>query len=219
VSVVSPLARSRDVQLSLDALRADSPFVPDPVLAADGTNLAAVINLWRSGYPTKAEQLDDLMHSYVPEVKQALALPVPGQAGTAVRLWFEHTDGNRFDAAHVSDGVLYFTGLVAHVIDAGPGALILMEEPENSIHPRRLHDIVELLRKLQDERGCQFIIATHSPVFIDEFRDDPDAILLFRREQDGTVVRRLTAVPRLCEALGKTNPADMLASGFFNEPF
>ncbi len=217
--IASPLARSHDIKLSLDALRADSPFAPEPLLAEDGTNLAAVINLWRGGYPTKAMHLDELMHSYVPEVKQVLALPIAGHNGTAVRLWFEHTDGNRFDAAHVSDGVLYFTGLVAHVLEAGPGALILIEEPENSIHPRRLHDIVELLRKLAHENGCQFIVATHSPVFLDEFRDDPDAILLFRRDREGTVVRRLTAVPKLREALGNTNPGDMLASGFFNEPF
>lgn len=222
--IVAPIVGSRDVKISLTSVRADSLFGPDARLREDGSHLATVINVWRSAYPERAEQLEAILRTYLPEIRRVLASPAPASGATngngeaMVRLWFEQTDGERFDAMHVSDGVLFFTALAAQVIDAEERALIFIEEPEQSIHPRRLHDLVELLRDVGAKRGCQFIIATHSPVLLDEFRDEPEAILLFRRSEQGTVVRPLAEVETLRDALEKTRPGEMLASGFFNEP-
>jgi predicted ATPase len=216
--IIAPLVGSHDVKLSLDALRADSGDANAP-LGVDGSNLAAVVNRWRSGDPDRSEEFENVIRTYVPEIRRVLAPATQNGSSTHFHLEFEHNDAQKFDARHVSDGVLFFAGLVAHVIDAGDGALILMEEPENSIHPRRLHEVVELFRKLVADKKCQFIIATHAPALLDEFRDQPEAILLFRRRPNGTVVRPLTKVPELMGALEKTKPGEMLASGFFNDGF
>ncbi|MGH7436580.1 MAG: AAA family ATPase [Polyangiaceae bacterium] len=215
---LASLAQSHDVKLSLDALRVDS-VVADAPLEIDGANMAAMVNRWRSGQPERSDEFEAVLRTYLPEIRRVLAPAVRNGRETHFRLEFEQTDGEKFDAQHVSDGVLFFAGLVAHVIDAGPGALILLEEPENSIHPRRLHDVVELFKRLAAERQCQFIVATHSPVLLDEFRDEPEAVLLFRRSEQGTIVRQLSEVPELVDALGKTRPGEMLASGFFNDRF
>jgi predicted ATPase len=209
---------SRDVKLSLEAMRAHS-LAADAPLGADGSNLAAVINRWRSSDPDKQDRLETEVRTCMPEIKRVFAPASANGAKTSFHLEFEQADGQRFDAAHVSDGVLFFTALVAHIVDAGPGALILIEEPENSIHPRRLHDVVDLMRRMRDERGYQFLVATHSTVLLDEFRDEPEAILLFRRGPNGTVVRSLDKVDQLRDALEKTEPGVMLANGFFSEPF
>ena len=216
-SIYGPFMDCHLVKLSLDSLRQDAEVVPEPKLGADGSGLAAVLGLWRGSDPARSEELDSFLQRCLPEVKRALVKPAPQKSFQ--RLWIEQADGEQFDAPHLSDGVLFFTALAMHAIDAAPGALIFVEEPELSVHPRRLGDLMELFRRLASERKCQFVIATHSPVLLNELRDEPEAIVLFRRGEQGTRVRRLSDLPDLVEALNKSNPGDMLANGFFNDPF
>ena len=97
------------------------------------------------------------------------AYHLPANVDGFQRLAFRRTDGQEFDAQHISDGVLCFTALAMHAIDAPPGAVIFIEEPEQAIHPRRIHDLVELLRGFVHDRRSQFVIATHSRVQLDNF--------------------------------------------------
>lgn len=212
-----PIVRSRMVKLSLPALRADSAVVPSPQLTLEGAGLAAVLGLWRGSQPEKCEELEAFLRKCLPEIRNALVrpAPVPGYQ----RLWLRQTDGEEFDSEHLSDGVLSFTALTMHAIDAGPGQLLFIEEPEHSIHPRRLRELVDLLKELVSAKGCQFVIATHSPVLLNAFRDEPEAILLFRRSETGTKVKRLEDVPELKAALQSSPPGEMLEHGFFNQAF
>jgi predicted ATPase len=214
--IVSPLVRSRDIKLSLEVLRRDSEFATTPTLGSDGSQIAAVLSLWRSAYPERAEMLDEILRECLPEIRFVLAMPAP--QGNQFRLWFRQVDGEMFDAEHVSDGVLLFTALAMHAIDAEPGSVLFLEEPEQSIHPRRIHEVFELFQRIVEKQQCQFVIATHSPILVNELRDDPEAILLFRRSEQGSVVTSLAEVPRLVEALHKAEPGELLANGFFNDP-
>jgi predicted ATPase len=213
----APLVRSRMVKLSPPALRADSEVVPSPQLTQEGSGMAAVLGLWRGSQPEKCEELEAFLRKCLPEVRNALVRPAPVPGSQ--RLWIRQADGEEFDAEHLSDGVLSFTALTMHAIDAGPGQLLFIEEPEHSIHPRRLHELVDLLKELVAAKGCQFVIATHSPVLLNAFRDEPEAILLFRRSETGTKVKRLEDVPELKAALQSSPPGDMLEHGFFNQAF
>jgi predicted ATPase len=213
----APLVHSRMIKLSLPALRMDSEVVPSPQLTQEGAGLAAMLGLWRGSQPEKCEELEAFLRKWLPEVRNALVrpAPVPGYQ----RLWIRQTDGEEFDAEHLSDGVLCFTALTMHAIAASPGQMLFIEEPEHSIHPRRLRELVDLLKELVAAKGCQFVIATHSPVLLNAFRDEPEAILLFRRSEAGTKVRRLEDIPELKAALQSSPPGDMLEHGFFNQEF
>lgn len=215
--LVQPILDSRFAKLSIEPLRQDSEVVPDPQLGSDGSGLAAVLGLWRGSDPDRSEALDQFLRSALPEVKRALVKPAPKKSYQ--RLWIEQKDGEQFDAPHLSDGLLYFTALAMHALSAPPGAILFIEEPEICVHPRRLKDLVDLFRRLVQERGCQLVIATHSPILLDQFRDEPEAIVLFQRGEKGTQVRRLSDDPKLVAALDKAEPGLMLANGFFNEPF
>lgn len=216
-AIWQPLAHSRMVKLSLRALREDSEVVPDPQLTPEGAGLAAVLGLWRGSYPEKVEELESFLQKCLPEVRNALVRPSPTPGHQ--RLWLRQHDGEEFDAEHLSDGVLCFTALTMHAIEAGPGQIIFIEEPEHSIHPRRLRELVDLLKELTLAKKCQFVIATHSPVLLNAFRDEPEAIVLFRRSDTGTRVSRLQDIPHLRDALTNAPPGDMLESGFFNQDF
>jgi predicted ATP-dependent endonuclease of OLD family len=45
-------------------------------------------------------------------------------------------------------------------------ACVLIDEPEIHLHPQWQNKLIKLFQKLQEERNIQFIISTHSPVFV-----------------------------------------------------
>lgn len=216
---LNSIRSSRFVKLDIDALRLDSPVVARPTLGEDGSGLAAVLGLWRGADPDRSAALDAFLSSCVPEIKSVLVRPSPEDGKQ--RLLIKQVDGEEFEPSELSDGVLVFIALAMHVIAAGDEALVLIEEPEHGIHPRRLGQLVDLLRRAHHERRCQFVIATHSSALLDHFRDEPEAIIMLRRGEDGTEVRQLSEVPTLVEALRQheAGPGEMLVNGFFNEPY
>ncbi|HYO52309.1 AAA family ATPase [Archangium sp.] len=216
-NVWNSLATAEAIKLSLSALRADSEVLPQPVLGPDGRGLAAVLGLWRGAMPEKAEALEHFLARCLPEIRNVFVRPAPTPGHQ--RLWFNQNDGQQFDSEHVSDGVLAFTALAMHAISAREGQLFFIEEPEQSIHPKRLRELVDLLKDIVRERKCQFVIATHSTVLLNAFRDEPEAILLFRRSETGTRVKRLSDVPELLELLQQTPPGDLLETGAFSTAF
>ncbi len=71
------------------------------------------------------------------------------------------------------------------------------------------------MREIVDEKKCQFIIATHSRVLIDNFKDEPEAILRFRRGEQGTVVQPISILPKVVEALQRSSPGELIETGLF----
>lgn len=211
--VLSRLCFAPLVKLSLEALRRDSEVIADPKLQPDGAGLAAVLGLWRGSEPTLSASLDEFLHRCIPEVQHVLVkpAPVPGHQ----RLWIAQNDREQFDAQHASDGLLSFTALAMHVIGAPLGTTFFVEEPEACIHPRRLRHLVDLMRTAVTERGCQFILATHSTVLLNELKETPERIMLFRRSREGTEVKRATDIPQVVEALQTSTPGELLETAFF----
>ena len=208
--------QSRLVHLKADAIRLENLLRP-VALQHDGSELAAVIARWTLELPEKLEEFNAILWRCLPEMKRVHA--PPAQQPGHVRLVFEQKDGERFDASEVSDGVVLFAALIAHAVEAPEDGLVLIEEPERGLHPRRLVELLDVLRTLVEKRRTQFVLATHSPALLTLLRDEPEAILLFRRTDAGTEIRRLSDVPELAESLTRTDPGELLASGAFNEGF
>lgn len=115
---------------------------------------------------------------------------------------------------------MFFLGMAVHLISADAGQILFLEEPETGIHPRRLGELVDLLRVVADA-GRQVVLSTHSPTLLDYFRDVPESIVLFRRGPNGSRVKRLSEVDALMRALEEHDgrPGGMLADGFFHDGF
>lgn len=213
----------RLIRLVEERMRRDAQIVSDPALTATGEGMPAVLDAWRAAKDERAAAFDKFVRDCLPEIDDVLLRGAP-QPGSK-RIWVRQKDGQEFDTAHVSDGVLFFLALAMHAVAAAQGSMLLIEEPERSVHPRRIHEIVDVLRAVVRQRGCQIIMTTHSRVVVDRFRDEPEAIVLFRRGENGTEVRRLVDLPKLMEALDRADPykradpGDMLENGLFNEPF
>jgi len=71
-----------------------------------------------------------------------------------------------------------------------PPRLLLVEEPENGIHPARLKEVLSILRDLVAEQShTQVVMTTHSPYVVDSFQ--PEEVTLCHKGDDGAIQTRL----------------------------
>ncbi len=125
-----------------------------PVLDSDGGNLAAnlrtLIECQRSG------PLDEAVESAFPECEWSpvddsgrfqLQLLRPG-----LKRWL--------DAAELSDGTLRFFCLCAALLTPKPPPLMIINEPEASLHPDLLPPLANLIANVSSE--TQILLVTHS---------------------------------------------------------
>ena len=80
-----------------------------------------------------------------------------------------------------------------------PPPLIGIEEPERGVHPRLLRNIQTALYRLSypnSSAKSQFNIATtHSPYFLDLYKDHPEEIVIAQKTDDGAQFERLSDQP------------------------
>ena len=124
------------------------------------------------------------------------------------------TDHGSFDSNEVSDGILYFTAILAILHQPNPPKVMLLEEPENGIHPRRIVEIYRLITKLAKEKNVQFFITTHSPILLNQFSEDPECVWVFDKEDGISKVQNLhhdILEPRRKKLIeiGVEDPADL----------
>ncbi|MEM6698775.1 MAG: ATP-binding protein, partial [Bacteroidota bacterium] len=99
--------------------------------------------------------------------------------------------GQKYWADELSDGTLYFLALLATIHQPNPPKLLLLEEPENGIHPRRIKEVVDFIFELAESKGVQVIMTTHSTVLIDQFEDLPENIFVFDKNTTYTTIKNL----------------------------
>ncbi len=93
----------------------------------------------------------------------------------------ELTTGVLIPAAQFSEGLLYFLAFAA-IPFLNPISVLLIEEPENGLHPARIAEVVRMLRKVTEEGKTQILMATHSPLVINELR--PEEVTLVTRDPE-----------------------------------
>jgi len=115
--------------------------------------------------------------------------------GVGHAIWFETTSGQRIRAQHASDGVILFLGFLAIAHLPEPPNLLLIEEPENGIYPKRLDQVIRLLRQLVEEQENptfpQIIFTTHSPFVLSLFEPEEVTFLTRDREHPEAGVRAI----------------------------
>jgi predicted ATPase len=103
-----------------------------------------------------------------------LTNPSTGTKAIGVKL----TDGTVVPAELMSEGLLYYLAfaILQHV---DPTALLLIEEPENGLHPARIAEVMRVLRAISGK--TQVVLATHSPLVINELR--PEEVTVVTRDK------------------------------------
>jgi len=156
-------------------------------LGEQGENVAAFLDHLLRADLNRFLSFSEALSTHVPGLDKLL---IETPSADKRRVDFVIDDGFQIEAARSSVGVrllLFFLSLAFH---PNPPDVILLEEPENGIHPRRLAEVMDLLRKLtKGELGghpAQVILTTHSPYLLDLVDLETDQVLVFQREDDGS---------------------------------
>jgi len=100
-------------------------------------------------------------------------------------------DGSEVPAEFMSEGMLYFLAF-AILPYLSPVGLILVEEPENGLHPSRIAEVMRVLRKISET--TQVVLATHSPLVVNELKPD-EVTLVTRTKEAGTTFTPIVETP------------------------
>lgn len=118
--------------------------------------------------------------------------PINTHDGGKLSLKFFDKDNNSYWANEVSEGVLYFLALICIVHQPNPPKLLLLEEPEKGIHPRRIHEIMKFIFQLAEDKDIQVIMTSHNEHVLEEFAIIPEAVFIFDKDEEGaTQVKNL----------------------------
>jgi predicted ATPase len=97
------------------------------------------------------------------------------------------TKGKTLSFNQLSEGTFRTMALLFYLIGNDSG-LVLIEEPENSVHPSLLRDIVEIMQNESERK--QIIFSTHSDLVLSMLK--PENVVFVDNGPDGTKTRSLS---------------------------
>jgi predicted ATPase len=162
-----------------------APQAPD--LDRNGQGVASLVDFFLRRDRQRFDAFVAAMKEQVLVLKDIhIGTPNPDQR----RLDLKLGDDFSIPADLASAGVRLLLFFVALTYHPSPPKLILLEEPENGIHPRRLKDVVKLLRDItkgaHSGHKAQVILTTHSPYLLDCIDIENDQVLVFFHQEDGS---------------------------------
>ena len=192
--IVAPASLLR---LDPDALRRESGLIPESQLVrfyepgpegTRGFGLAGV-------YDALMNRGDDTFRAIAKKVRELFPTVRNVRLRAVTRsdkcLEIELTNGKKVGATEMSEGLLYYLAFAALPYLAQP-SILLVEEPENGLHPARIRDVVGILREVS--KTTQVLVATHSPLLVNELSGD-EVTVVTRDRETGTRARRLSTTP------------------------
>src|ERR1019366_7514951 len=113
-------------------------------------------------------------------------------------------------ASQASEGTLLALALLTIVHQPTPPVLIGLEEPDRGLHPRLLRELRDALYRLSfpsdfgiKRAPVQVVVTTHSPFFLDLFKDHPEQVIIAEKQRDGTATfKNLSDDKELRELIG-----------------
>ncbi|HVU35502.1 MAG TPA: AAA family ATPase [Opitutaceae bacterium] len=217
-SEIQPLlADTRGYVLDHAAMARTAPRRGGMHLNSDGGNLAAVLAGMRQRSPASFSALTAEMLRITPEFHSLeLAEHADGRVEFGLRL----ADDGLVPAAEMSQGMLYLLAMLALAFDPNPPRLLCIEDVDRGIHPRMLREVRDALYRLSHPQASglrrapvQVIATTHSPYFLDLFREHPEEVILSQKQGRAARFERLSDRPDLPELLREGSLGDMWYSG------
>jgi predicted ATPase len=160
----------------------------------------------RDQSPERFDQLNDELARWLPEFDRIL-FETPGQGTRAIRLR-TRVGGHGIPAGALSQGTLLALAILAVAYAIDPPSVACFEEPEHGIHPRLFDRVQEALYRLAYPEGfgashppVQVIATTHSPYFLNLFKDHPEEVVIANKTALDAQFERLSDRPDIDEIL------------------
>lgn len=186
-----------DVEPLLLRLDADQLKAPSYLITEDqgihfgndrGGGLAGVYDAIRNRGDDSFSKVAQDVRRLFPSVRY---VGLRNSSNATKELQLELVNGTKVPASALSEGLLLYLAFAA-LPYLGQPPVILVEEPENGLHPARIKDVVAVLREVS--KTSQVFMATHSPLVVNEL--EPEEVFVTTRSIDrGTTVTRLDQTP------------------------
>lgn len=126
----------------------------------------------------RLQRIEEELRRLIPSVDEISLLPPQG-----TELLFKLASGAEIPARLASDGALLLLAFLVAVHQPTPPPALLIEEPENGLHPHRVGEVVRILRGMASEGGRQVILTTHSPILLNYV--EPEEVFVCHRAKNG----------------------------------
>ncbi len=193
--------------LNAEAMRLPSGPGEQRVYRPDGSNLPWVVHELETKHP-------DLYRDWCAHLQTALedldhVMTVERQEDRSRYLVLEYRNGLRVPSWVASDGTLRMLALTLLAYTPEGPDLVMIEEPENGIHPRAIATVFESLSNADDR---QIFCATHSAIILS--KADTRHLLCFSKTADGQVdIVSGAEHPQLKQVRRNLNLGDLFAAG------
>jgi predicted ATPase len=195
------------IRLDPDALRDPSPLIPEGqelgFFSDRGAGLAGLFDALMSRSDRPIDAITERVRERFPTVKH---IGLRNASTTHKELQIELVDGTKVPASMASEGLLYYLAFATLPYLHANAGVLLVEEPENGLHPARIRDVVATLREIS--KTTQVLIATHSPILVNELQ--PQEIFVTTRDpKTGTRVTRLDRTHNFAERARVYHPGEL----------
>jgi predicted ATPase len=211
------LGRFRSYALDHAVMGAPVSRTTGAELAPDGANLAAVLDALHRRAPEAFTALTAELLRILPEFR---SIELAERADDRVELGLRLAEGELVAASELSQGMLYLLAVLALAFDPAPPRLLCIEEIDRGIHPRMLREVRDALYRLSHPESyqlarppVQIVTTSHSPYFIDLFRDHAEEVVILQKRGRAARFERLADRPDLPELLSEGSLGDMWFSG------
>jgi predicted ATPase len=175
-----------------DKFRQPSILEVVKILNSNCSNLVSYIFNLSQNHRKLFSQLEENLKNCIGDITSLSTPIIKTKEGNKLGLKFFDKDDNPYWAEEVSEGVLYFLALLCIIHQPNPPKLLLLEEPERGIHPRRIKEVIDFIFTLAQEKGIQVIMTSHHERVLDYFEDIPEAVFVFDKDEEGaTQVKNL----------------------------
>ncbi len=218
LGTVERLLRARVYALDPGEISTPGVLRPGIELDKSGRGLVGVLDRLRDQAPERFEALNDELSRMLPEFDRILfETPNEGTRGLRLRA---RNNGHSIPASALSHGTLLALAILTLAYQPSPPSLLGIEEPDRGIHPRLLRDVRDALYRLsfpepfgETRPPVQVVATTHSPYFLDLFKDHPEHIVIAQREGMSASFRRLVDHPDLEDILADAPLGEVWYSG------
>jgi predicted ATPase len=148
-------------------------------LAGDGADLAAALQ-------TIIENDDQALDAAIDDAFAGSSITIEETRGIFELHMHQHGLLRPLSVSELSDGTLRYLLLAAALMTPRPPPLVVLNEPETSLHPDLMAPLSRLIAKASHQ--SQFIVVTHATELVDLLRDAGGGVYELVKEAGETVV-------------------------------
>lgn len=163
--------------LLLNELRPEQLTGSTEAITTSGENLPSVLRQLKRSGGKSWQRLMKTMSIVAPHVSNLDSKRL--RTGKEFVEFTEKIAARGIESWESSDGTLRALAILL-ALETHPGeSTILLEEPEQNLHPWAVREIIEHIREVIEERNIQVILTTHSPQVLDRVK--PEEVLVASR--------------------------------------